>query len=91
MGKSGQGLRRENRLTETAMPYATIDGVQINHLSLGSGPPPIMSGDDASHSTSAAHALREIIPGSVLSPLMPPQQNAASVTAWIRESAAAKR
>ncbi|HEV7823146.1 MAG TPA: alpha/beta hydrolase [Burkholderiales bacterium] len=49
----------------------------------------IMSGDDASHATSAAHALRELIPGSVLSPLMPPQQNAATVTAWIRESVAA--
>ena len=48
----------------------------------------IMSGDDASHSTSAAHALRELIPGSVLSPLMPPQQNAASVSAWIRDSVA---
>jgi hypothetical protein len=48
----------------------------------------IMSGDDASHSTSGAHALRELIPGSVLSPLMPPQQNSASVTAWIRESVA---
>jgi pimeloyl-ACP methyl ester carboxylesterase len=48
----------------------------------------IMSGDDASHATSAAHALRELIPGSVLSPQMPPQQNAATVTAWIRESVA---
>ena len=48
----------------------------------------IMSGDDASHSTSSAHALRELIPGSVLSPLMPPQQNAVSVTAWIRDAVA---
>jgi len=49
---------------------------------------PVMSGDDASHATSAAHALRELIPGSVLSPLMPPQQNASTVTAWIRDSVA---
>ena len=49
----------------------------------------IMSGDDASHSTSSAHALRELIPGSALSPLMPPQQNATTVTAWIRDSVAA--
>ncbi len=48
----------------------------------------IMSGDDASHATSAAHAMRELIAGSVLSPLMPPQQNAATVSAWIRESVA---
>lgn len=48
----------------------------------------IMSGDDASHSTSCAHALRELIPQAKLSPLMPPQQNAAAVGAWIREAAA---
>ena len=48
----------------------------------------VMTGDDPSHATSAAHAVRELVPGSVLSPLMPPQQNAASVTAWIRESVA---
>ena len=70
------------------MPYASIDGLQINYVALGNAPPFIMSGDDASHSSSSAHALRELIPGSALSPLMPPQQNAASVTAWIRESVA---
>jgi hypothetical protein len=46
----------------------------------------IMAGDDASHSTSSAHQLRELIAGSVLSPLMPPQQNADSVQRWIVES-----
>ena len=51
----------------------------------------VMGGDDASHSTSSAHALRELIPGAVLSPLMPPQQNAATVTAWIRDAVAAGR
>jgi pimeloyl-ACP methyl ester carboxylesterase len=49
----------------------------------------IMAGDDASHSTSSAHQLRELIPGSVLSALMPPQQNADSVQQWIVESVAA--
>jgi hypothetical protein len=48
----------------------------------------IMSGDDASHATSAAHAMRELIPGTIMSPLMPPQQNASTVTAWIRDSVA---
>jgi hypothetical protein len=33
-----------------------------------------MSGDDASHATSAAHTLRELMPIVTLSPLMPPQQ-----------------
>ena len=49
----------------------------------------IMSGDDASHSASSAHALRDLIPGATLSALMPPQQDAASVGAWIRGSVAA--
>ena len=71
------------------MPYATLDGLKINYAVQGSGPPFIMNGDDASHSTSSAHALRELIPGSVISPLMPPQQNAATVTAWIRDAVAA--
>jgi len=48
----------------------------------------IMSGDDASHSNSSAHALRELMPDARMSPLMPPAQNAASVAAWIREAAA---
>jgi len=49
----------------------------------------IMAGDDASHSTSSAHILRELIPGSVFSPLMPPQQNADTVKRWILDSLAA--
>lgn len=73
------------------MPHATLNGLKINYVAQGNGPPLIMSGDDASHSTSSAHALRELVPGSVLSPLMPPQQNAATVTAWIRDSVAAAK
>ena len=45
-----------------------------------------MSGDDASHAASAAVALRELMPKATQSPLMPPQQNAAVVGQWIRES-----
>ncbi|HSN41988.1 MAG TPA: hypothetical protein VLT92_17565 [Burkholderiales bacterium] len=48
----------------------------------------IMSGDDASHATSAAHTLRELMPQAKLSALMPPQQNVQTVGQWIRESAA---
>ncbi len=47
----------------------------------------IMAGDDASHSTSAAHTLRELIPRAALSPLMPLAQNAATVEQWIMDSA----
>lgn len=49
----------------------------------------IMPGDDASHSCSSAHALRELMPNAQLSPLMPPAQNAASVAAWLRDAKAA--
>lgn len=72
-------------LFDNTMPSGAT-GEQLMAIKL---PTFIMSGDDASHATSAAHALRELVPGSVLSPLMPPQQNAATVTAWIRESVAA--
>jgi pimeloyl-ACP methyl ester carboxylesterase len=48
----------------------------------------IMSGDDPAHAASAAQALRELMPKSVLSPLMPPQQNGESVGRWIRDSIA---
>ena len=109
------------------MPYATLNGLKINYVAQGNGPPPIMlapGGYDSTieswstrgvwkdmrpldalkndfnmiaydrreaDSTSSAHALRELVPGSVLSPLMPPQQNAATVTAWIRDSVAAAK
>jgi pimeloyl-ACP methyl ester carboxylesterase len=71
-------------LFDDTMPSGAT-GEQLMAIKL---PAFIMSGDDASHSTSSAHALRELIPGSVLSPLMPPQQNPATVTAWIRDSVA---
>jgi pimeloyl-ACP methyl ester carboxylesterase len=71
-------------LFDDTMPSGAT-GEQLMAIKL---PSFIMSGDDASHSTSSAHALRELIPGSVLSPLMPPQQNPATVTAWIRDSVA---
>jgi pimeloyl-ACP methyl ester carboxylesterase len=71
-------------LFDDTMPSGAT-GEQLMAIKL---PSFIMSGDDASHSTSSAHALRELIPGSVLSPLMPPQQNPATVAAWIRDSVA---
>ena len=71
-------------LFDDTMPSGTT-GEQLMAIKL---PTFIMSGDDASHSTSSAHAMRELVPASVLSPLMPPQQNAASVAAWIRDSVA---
>ena len=71
-------------LFDDTMPSGAT-GEQLMTIKL---PAFIMSGDDASHATSAAHAMRELIPGTIMSPLMPPQQNASTVTAWIRDSVA---
>ncbi len=71
-------------LFDDTMPSGAT-GEQLMAIKL---PSFIMSGDDASHSTSSAHALRELIPGAAFSALMPPQQNAASVAAWIRDAVA---
>lgn len=49
----------------------------------------IMPGDDASHSLSSAHVLRELIPGAVFSNLTLPQQDGAAIREWVRESAKA--
>ena len=75
---------RDKLFNDTMPPGAT--GEQLMAMNV---PAFIMPGDDASHSTSSAHALRELMPQVKLSPLMPPQQNAETVGLWIRESAAA--
>jgi pimeloyl-ACP methyl ester carboxylesterase len=46
----------------------------------------IMPGDDASHSLSCAHALRELIPGAQFSSLNLPQQDSAAIRQWVRDS-----
>ena len=76
--------RSRDSLFNDTMPSGAT-GAQLMAMNV---PAFIMSGDDASHSTSSAHALRELMPSAKLSPLMPPQQNAATVRQWIRESAA---
>lgn len=47
----------------------------------------IMPGNDALHTASCAHTLRELMPQATLSPLKPSQQNAATIAHWIFESA----
>ena len=66
----------------------TPSGATCEQLLAMNVPAFIMPGDDASHTTSCAHALRELMPAAALSPLMPPAQNAATVSQWLRESAA---
>lgn len=65
-------------------------GVTGEQLMAMNVPAFIMPGDDALHSTSCAHALRELIPHAKLSPLMPPQQNAAIIEHWIYENTAVR-
>lgn len=48
----------------------------------------VMPGDDALHTTSSAHMLRELMPHAKLSRLTLRQQNAASIEHWIYESVA---
>jgi len=67
-----------------AMPSGATCG-QLTSMNV---PVFIMPGDDALHATSSAHALRELIPQAKLSPLMPPQQNAATIEQWIYDSTA---
>ena len=49
----------------------------------------IMPGDDAWHTTSSAHVLRELIPNAKISPLLPRQQNAAIIESWVYDGAGA--
>lgn len=75
---------RDNLFSDTMPSGAT--GEELLAMQL---PAFIMSGDDASHSASSAQALRELLPNAQFSPLMPPQQNAATVAAWLRHAKAA--
>ena len=65
------------------MPTATIDGLEVNYLTRGSGPEEMLAmkmpalvipGDDPAHATSGAQYLREVLPKSDYWPVMPPEQ-----------------
>lgn len=76
---------RDNLFNDTMPPGAT--GEQLMAMNV---PAFIMPGDDVLHLTSCAYALRELMPQAKLSPLMPPQQNAATIEHWIYESTAVR-
>ena len=86
--ETGPGpLRRARRaIGQDVVQRTTPSGANSEQLLAMNIPAHIMSGDDASHATSAAHALRELMPKATLSPLMPPQQSPQAVGQWIRES-----
>lgn len=75
---------RDNLFSDTAP-----SGVTSSQLMAMQIPAFVMPGDDALHTTSSAHVLRELMPDAKLSRLMLRQQNAASIEHWIYESAAA--
>jgi pimeloyl-ACP methyl ester carboxylesterase len=64
-------------------------GASCNQLVMMQVPAFIMPGNDALHTASCAHTLRELMPQATLSPLKPSQQNAATIAHWIFESTGA--
>lgn len=75
-----------NHLFGDAMPSGAT-GEQLLAMNV---PAFIMAGDDSLHPYSSAQALRELMPQGKLAPLMPRQQNAATIERWIHESTAAR-
>jgi pimeloyl-ACP methyl ester carboxylesterase len=81
-------MRILERSRDTLFNDTMPSGATGEQLIAMQAPACVMSGDDASHSHSAAVTLRELLPKVQLSPLMPPQQTGAAVGAWIRDSVA---
>lgn len=75
---------RDNLFSED-MP----SGVNIKQLMAMQMPAFVMPGNDSWHTTSSAHQLRELIPNAMISPLMPPQQDARTIERWVFDCAAA--
>lgn len=75
---------RDNLFSDT-MP----SGVTSSQLMAMQIPAFVLPGDDALHTTSSAHVLRELMPHTKLSRLTLRQQNAASIEQWIYDAAAA--
>jgi pimeloyl-ACP methyl ester carboxylesterase len=76
---------RDNLFGDTLPSGAT--GEQLSAINV---PAFIMPGDDALHTTSCAQVLRELMPRAKLSSLKLNQQNATTITQWVRESAAVR-
>ena len=75
---------RDNLFGDTLPAGATCDQLVTMEV-----PSFIMPGNDALHTASCAHTLRELMPQATLSPLKPSQQNAATIAHWIFESTGA--
>lgn len=75
---------RDNLFSDTLPAGASCDQLVTMEV-----PSFIMPGNDALHTASCAHTLRELMPQATLSPLKPSQQNAATIAHWIFESTGA--
>ena len=73
---------RDSLFADTLPAGATCEQLVATNV-----PAFIMPGNDALHTASCAHVLRELMPQATLSPLKPSQQNAATIARWIYESA----
>ena len=73
---------RDNLFSDTLLAGATCEQLVTMNV-----PAFIMPGNDALHTASCAHFLRELMPQAALSPLKPSQQNAATIARWVYESA----
>ena len=75
---------RDNLFSDTLPAGASCDQLVTMEV-----PSFIMPGNDALHTASCAHTLRELMPQATLSPLKPSQQNASTIAHWIFESTGA--
>jgi pimeloyl-ACP methyl ester carboxylesterase len=63
----------------------TVPGAEPEEVLGVKTPALIIPGDDASHATSGAHYLRELLPGADFWPVMPPAQSTVNVCARVLE------
>jgi len=79
------GASRDGLFHDTLPSGATAEQLLAMNV-----PAFVMPGDDALHSLSTAHALRELMPQATLAPFVARQQNAAVIEHWIHESTAVR-
>jgi hypothetical protein len=82
-----QYLRIVTQSRDNLFSDALPAGATCEQLVAMNVPAFIMPGNDALHTASCAHVLRELMPRATLSPLKPSQQNARTIARWIHESA----
>ena len=74
---------------DSLFPDTAPAGITAPQMLTIAAPAFLLPGDDALHTMSAAHVLRELLPNARFSRLTPRQQNAANTERWFYESVAA--